>query len=133
MRPRLLLGIVGIIIFTSLLMLNFGNSISSYIGFDQAQNEGSIAHVVGAWDKEMPSGFSMQTKSFSFYMTDEYGATKKVIYSKAKPSNFDEADKIVVIGEMKGEIFYANDMLLKCPSKYNDANAAQFEPAEAGV
>lgn len=133
MRPRLLLGIVGIVIFTSLLMLNFGDSISSYIGFEQAADEGRVAHVVGSWEKDKPASFSMETKSFSFYMKDDYGTTRKVIYAKAKPSNFDEADKIVVIGEMKGEVFYANDMLLKCPSKYNDANAAQFEPAEAGL
>jgi hypothetical protein len=27
---------------------------------------------------------------------------------------------------MQGDTFYANDMLMKCPSKYNEVNPDQF-------
>lgn len=130
MNPRVLIGVIAIVIFTSLLFLNFGNSISTYVGFAQAAGTDKTCHVVGAWDKSQPTEFSMDTKTFSFLMADEHGVSRKVIYSKPKPSNFDEADKIVVIGKMQGETFYASDMLLKCPSKYNDGSEAQFEPAQ---
>jgi two-component system chemotaxis sensor kinase CheA len=49
-----------------------------------------------------------------------------------KPNNFEQADRIVVIGEMQNGIFYANDMLMKCPSKYNDTDEAQFEKVNTG-
>tara|TARA_R110002126_G_scaffold42758_1_gene123037 strand:- start:13420 stop:13809 length:390 start_codon:yes stop_codon:yes gene_type:complete len=126
MKPKLIIGIVAIIGFTSLLMYNFGESISTYTNFEKA-TEMNTAHVAGVWDETQEYGFSMETKIFSFYMKDEAGNTKKVVYSKPKPNNFEQADRLVVIGEMRGDIFYANEMLMKCPSKYNDA--PEFEKA----
>lgn len=130
MKPRLILGTIAITLFTSLLLYNFGNSISTYTDFESATGRTSTSiHVVGQWDKTRPAAFSAESKSFSFHMNDEKGNTRRVIYGQAKPSNFDQADKLVVIGEMRNDIFYARDMLLKCPSKYNDGREAAFEPA----
>ncbi|WP_440998492.1 cytochrome c maturation protein CcmE domain-containing protein [Fodinibius sp. SL11] len=130
MKPKLIIGIIAIVGFTSLLMYNFGNSISTYVNFEQASGmEG--AHVVGKWDDSQDYGFSMETKQFSFYMEDQDGNVRRVIYPKPKPNNFEEADQLVVIGEMQNGVFYANDMLMKCPSKYNNADEAEFERATA--
>ncbi len=126
MKPKLIFGIIAIIGFTSLLMYNFGESISTYTNFEKA-SEMKTAHVAGVLDESKDYGFSMETKIFSFYMKDEDGASKRVVYSKPKPNNFEQADRLVVIGEMRGDTFYANDMLMKCPSKYNDA--PEFEKA----
>jgi cytochrome c-type biogenesis protein CcmE len=129
MKPKLIIGIVAIVGFTSLLMYNFGNSISTYVNFEQASGmEG--AHVVGTWADSKQYGFSMQTKQFTFYMEDEAGNVRRVVYPKPKPNNFEQADRLVVIGEMKNDVFYANDMLMKCPSKYN-TDGSQFEKANA--
>ncbi|TYP94851.1 cytochrome c-type biogenesis protein CcmE [Fodinibius salinus] len=128
MKPKLIIGIVAIVGFTSLLMYNFGNSISTYVNFEQASGmEG--AHVVGTWDDSQQYGFSMESKQFSFYMKDQEGNTRRVVYPKSKPNNFEQAEKLVVIGEMEDGVFYANEMLMKCPSKYNNADAAEFEKA----
>ncbi len=131
MKPKLVIGIIAIIGFTSLLMYNFGESISTYTNFEKA-SEMKSAHVAGVWDDSQDYGFSPETKVFSFFMTDEAGNTKRVVYSKPKPNNFEQADRLVVIGEMRGETFYANDMLMKCPSKYNDTDPSQFTNASAG-
>lgn len=130
MKPKLIIGLVAIVGFTSLLMYNFGNSISTYVNFEQASGmEG--AHVVGTLDKSKEYGFSMKTKQLSFYMKDEAGNVRRVIYPKTKPNNFEEADKLVVIGKMQNGVFYANDMLMKCPSKYNNTDGSQFQNAQA--
>lgn len=130
MKPKVLVGIIAIVGFTSLLMYNFGNSISTYVNFEQASGmEG--AHVVGSWDDTKDYGFSMETKQFSFYLKDETGNIRRVVYPKPKPNNFEQADRIVVIGEMQNGVFYANDMLMKCPSKYNNADESQFKKANA--
>ena len=119
MKPKLIFGIIAIVGFTSLLMYNFGNSISTYVNFEQASDmEG--AHVVGTLDDSKEFGFSMKTKRFSFYMKDRDGNSRRVVYPKPKPNNFEQADRIVVIGKMNDGVFYANDMLMKCPSKYKD-------------
>lgn len=131
MKPKLIIGIVAIIGFTSMVMINFGESISSYTDFESAKGKNS-AHIAGIWDDSKEYGFSAQQKQFSFYMEDEKGIVKKVVYAKPKPNNFEDADQIVVIGKMRGEIFYANDMLIKCPSKYNEGNPEQLTAAKEG-
>ena len=119
MKPKLVIGIVAIVLFTSLLMYNFGNSINTYVNFEEAEGRSS-SHVVGKWDQSGDYGFSRETMQFSFYMKDEDGNSRRVIYSKPKPNNFEQATQLVVIGEMRNNVFYAEEMLMKCPSKYND-------------
>jgi cytochrome c-type biogenesis protein CcmE len=131
MKPKVIIGIVAIVGFTSLLMYNFGNSISTYVNFEQAEGMNG-AHVVGKWDNTKDYGFSMESKRFSFFMEDQDGNVRRVVYPKPKPNNFEQADQLVVIGEMEDGVFYANDMLMKCPSKYNNVDASQFEQAKAG-
>lgn len=128
MKPKVILGIVAIIAFTSLLMYNFGESISTYTDFETAQEMNS-AHVPGTWDSTQEYGFSKETMQFTFHMKDESGVVKKVVYPRPKPNNFEEADRLVVIGEMRDEVFYANEMLMKCPSKYNNADPSEYTKA----
>ncbi|SHF65536.1 cytochrome c-type biogenesis protein CcmE [Fodinibius roseus] len=131
MKPKLIIGIIAIVGFTSLLMYNFGNSISTYVNFEQAADMNN-AHVVGSWDDSEEYGFSMESKQFVFHMKDEAGNVRRVVYPQSKPNNFEQADRLVVIGSMEGDVFYADEMLMKCPSKYNNADEAQFEKANAG-
>ncbi len=129
MKPKVLIGVVAIIGFTSLLFYNFGSSISTYVNFAQAEHMpgDTHIHVVGHWDKSKPARFSSQTKSFIFYLKDLEGNERKVIYSKPKPNNFEEAKSMVVVGQLKNGVFYAETMLLKCPSKYQaDASSLKI-------
>lgn len=133
MKPKVIVGIIAIIGFTSLLFYNFGTSISTYVTFGQAENmSGSDnVHVVGTWDESKPNGFSYDSKTFTFYMKDLSGKEKKVVYSKPEPNNFKEAKRLVVIGRLKNNVFYADQMLMKCPSKYN-ATGANLKKHVAG-
>lgn len=128
MKPKLILGIIAIIAFTSLLMLNFSESISTYTDFDTA-SEMKSAHVPGTWDNTQEYGFSKETMQFTFYMKDESGEVRRVVYPRPKPNNFEEADRLVVIGEMRDNVFYASEMLMKCPSKYNNADPSEYTKA----
>lgn len=128
MKPKVVAGVIAIVGFTSLLMMNFSESISSYASFKEAR-ELKSAHVVGTWVSSKDYGFSLEKKQFTFYMKDKKGNIRKVIYPKPKPSNFEQAVKLVVIGEMYDGVFYAQDMLMKCPSKYNTLEEAEFKPA----
>ena len=53
-------------------------------------------------------------------MKDEAGTEIQVICQKEKPAEFERSEQIVLKGSMKGEAFVAHDILLKCPSKYQD-------------
>ncbi|MEX0771438.1 MAG: cytochrome c maturation protein CcmE [Balneolaceae bacterium] len=129
MKPKLIIGVCAIVLFTSLLMYNFGTSISTYVNFEQAEDRSS-AHVVGVWDDSKEYGFSRESMQFSFHMKDQDGNVRRVVYPRPKPNNFEQATQLVVIGEMRNDVFYANDMLMKCPSKYNEADESKFINAE---
>jgi cytochrome c-type biogenesis protein CcmE len=122
MNIRVIAGIVLIVGFTSLLMWNFGQSIGSYVTFAEADETGSRSYVIGHWQPDKPHGFDTQRMVFSFHMKDEKGDIRRVQYNKAKPNNFEDAESLVVIGKMRNGVFYSDDMLVKCPSKYNDAS-----------
>ena len=71
-------------------------------------------------DKELVYDPQKDPNFFSFMMTDKEGNECKVIYKGAKPQDFERSEQIVIIGKMHGEQFHANDILMKCPSKYNE-------------
>jgi len=53
-------------------------------------------------------------------MTDIKNEEKKVVLHKSKPQDFERSEQIVLIGSAQGDEFHANDILMKCPSKYQD-------------
>ena len=73
-------------------------------------------------NKEKPYQYNPEVNAniFGFYMMDNNGSEKKVLYNGTKPQDFEKSEQIVLIGKMQGNNFHANDILMKCPSKYND-------------
>jgi len=43
---------------------------------------------------------------------------EKVVFDGAKPNNFEIANAVVVKGRYEEGYFHANEILTKCPSKY---------------
>jgi cytochrome c-type biogenesis protein CcmE len=79
-------------------------------------------HVVGKLNKEKEAIYDPHVNAnlFSFYMIDNKGKECKVMLHKTKPQDFERSEQIVLIGKMQGDAFDATDILMKCPSKYND-------------
>lgn len=104
-----------------------------YASFDTAsQNPLKNYEIVGKLDTASAIEYDAQRNSdeFSFYMFDENNIRKKVIVSKPKPQDFEKSVSVVVGGEMKDDVFYANHILLKCPSKYEGQSPAQLQVQE---
>ncbi len=117
--------IVGIIIIAVAIGAIFTtlNNTSTYASFIEAAKEsGSEFHVVGKLDKAKETIYEPKVNAniFSFYMIDNVGEERKVILHKNKPQDFERSEQIVLIGKMQGDEFHASDILMKCPSKYND-------------
>jgi cytochrome c-type biogenesis protein CcmE len=96
---------------------------STYASFSVAESHPSKTyHVVGKLNKDMPQEYDPKVDAdlFSFYLVDNEGKERKVVLHKAKPQDFDKSEQIVVIGKMKQDQFIASDILMKCPSKYNN-------------
>jgi cytochrome c-type biogenesis protein CcmE len=59
-----------------------------------------------------------RTDELVFKLSDDKGETIGVRYKGVKPANFDTASKAVVRGTCYGSELAADQVLLKCPSKY---------------
>lgn len=114
---------IGIIVTTA-------GDASTYVTFGDAYkmastgNDNSI-HVVGELTKDSAGHVvgieeGADKVSFSFMMIDQNGKVQKVDYSQPMPPDFTRSEKVVVVGRYSGEIFKAEKILLKCPSKYQE-------------
>ncbi len=122
MKKVHIIGIVIIAVAIGAILTTLNNT-STYASFSEAEKSpDNEFHVVGKFDKEKESVYDPQVNAnvFSFYMIDNKGTERKVILNKNKPQDFERSEQIVLIGKMKGEEFVASDILMKCPSKYND-------------
>ncbi|TDI70550.1 MAG: cytochrome c maturation protein CcmE [Bacteroidetes bacterium] len=128
MRPKTIIGIVLIVVFTGFLLMNFGQQVGGYMNFSQAMESGSRAHVVGDWVEERAFEYDPQANVFSFHMQDDQGTIRKIRYNHPKPPNFEDAEKIVVEGRVENEIFVADKILIKCPSKYQGVKGLDLVP-----
>ena len=53
-------------------------------------------------------------------MIDDNGDLREVHLLLPKPQDFELSEQIVLTGEMDGERFVADEILMKCPSKYKN-------------
>ncbi|HEX7412204.1 MAG TPA: cytochrome c maturation protein CcmE [Bacteroidales bacterium] len=96
---------------------------STYTNFKEAgRYPGKEFHIIGKLIKDKPIVYDSKVNAnqFSFFMRDDKGIEKQVIYRGSKPQDFEKSEQVVVMGTMEGETFSAKSLLLKCPSKYNN-------------
>jgi cytochrome c-type biogenesis protein CcmE len=101
---------------------------SSYANFAEAfENDSREYHVVGTLDKTHGVVYDpMANPNLTiFHLKDESGVSKKVKLFKSKPQDFEKSETIVIIGEAEGDEFHANEILMKCPSKYESDTKVQ--------
>lgn len=105
---------------------------STYADFGTAFNSpDSEFHVVGKLSRDKETVYDPHTNPdlFEFYMTDMKGLERKVVLHRSKPQDFERSEQIVLIGHAEGEVFHANDILMKCPSKYTDGEVRTVSEA----
>ena len=121
MKKSAIIGLITIAICVGFLV-SLNADTNTYSNFSQAASSNREEHVMGHWDKTQPTYYDAQKDAnhFAFFMTDEKGLVKKVVYNGTKPQDFERSEKLVLIGQMDNEVFYASKILMKCPSKYNN-------------
>ena len=131
MRNSTGISIVFISIIVIIIISTFGDA-STYVTFSKAKDvyeSGSLTkfHVVGKLNKDEDNNIQGLMKSddkmsFTFQMIDEDGMKEKVFYGEPMPPDFLLSEQVVVIGGYENNTFVADDILLKCPSKYTEEN-----------
>lgn len=124
MKKTHILGIIVIAIAIGVI-LSMVTDAATYADFKTAEKAaGEQFQVVGELNKDKLIAYSPQTNAnqFSFFMIDQSGTEKKVVFNGAKPQDFERSEQVVITGSFNGEDFHADKILMKCPSKYQDGS-----------
>jgi len=128
MKKIHIIAILIIAVAFAVIMTSLSNN-STYASFKEADAHPTRTyHVVGKLDKNKPFLYDahLNANLFTFYLIDREGTEHKVMLEKPKPDDFEHSEQIVVIGTANGnDEFKAKDLLMKCPSKYNDGKPTE--------
>jgi cytochrome c-type biogenesis protein CcmE len=113
----LIMIVAAIVIITSAT-----KDVSTYGDFSTATESGDRLKIVGKLAKDKPMVYDAENtpNEFQFYLVDDKGAQRKVLLKKPKPQDFERSEQIVLTGKMSGDAFVADEILMKCPSKYKN-------------
>ena len=110
-------GVVAIIAFVAFGAGAFKSNLTPYVSFQQARATSDAVQVAGKLVRGSDS-FDAASSSLTFSIQDEHGDVMRVAYKGLKPGNFNEATQVVAIGRYHRGILEAEQLLVKCPSKY---------------
>ncbi len=129
MKKTHIIGILVIAAAIFIVIITAGDA-SSYVTFEEAKEmalngNNKKIHVVGQLTKDDQGQItgikpSEDKLAFSFQMVDGNNEIHQVFYNEPMPPDFQKSEQVVVIGSFKNELFVADEILLKCPSKYQE-------------
>jgi len=119
MKKSYIIGAAVIVAALVLAISSFRSSLISYVSIAEARTSNRSVQVAGALI-EGSVRYDLETNYLYFALKDEAGDTLTIKYNKPKPANMEGAPKIVAIGRFnpQEQLFEANEILVKCPSKY---------------
>ncbi|UBM60126.1 cytochrome c maturation protein CcmE [Marinilongibacter aquaticus] len=133
MKKSHIIALVVIAVAVAMIISTVGNA-STYSDFGEAisraqEGNKTAVHVVGELKKDGGGNIvgmvyepSIDPNRFEFMMVDSLQKESKVVLNKPKPQDLEKSEKVVVVGSMNLDknCFEAEQILLKCPSKYNN-------------
>ncbi|MEZ4824754.1 MAG: cytochrome c maturation protein CcmE [Bacteroidia bacterium] len=127
MKPSRIIILIALAVFVVALGINFSETASIYTDFETARNSKKEVHIVGSWVDREKSAYDTEKDIFTFFMQDTLNQVAKVLYYDPKPINFEQAEKVVVIGAYGEDAFVADKIVMKCPSKYEPTDITSGE------
>ena len=122
MKKTHILALLVVMIALGVILATLMNN-ATYAHFSEAAQSPNQKYTVAGnleLEKEINYNPLENPNLFTFFMKDKQGKEMLVILNQAKPYDFERAEGLVVTGKVKGDIFYATEVLMKCPSKYNE-------------
>lgn len=102
------------------ILLSAVGDVTTYSSFEHARNSSQRVKIAGQLIKNKPMIYDPEVNEniFSFYLDDGAGGKEKVLLTQPKPQDFEMSEQIVVTGSYQKSEFVADEILMKCPSKY---------------
>jgi cytochrome c-type biogenesis protein CcmE len=110
-------GAVLVVAFLAYGTTSFKSNLTPYVSFAEAASSARKVQVAGGL-VENSTEYLDESQELRFTIVEEDGDTLVVHYDGIKPGNFEEAVQIVAVGSYGDGVFHAEQLLVKCPSKY---------------
>ena len=117
MNPKVMVAVGLFVAAAAIGVSSFRQSVTPYISFREARRSSGMVQVNGVLaDKNYV--LKRDEQFLEFKLKDSQAEVMPVVYRGVIPGNFDQATSIVAIGRYRGDHFEAEQLLVKCPSKY---------------
>jgi cytochrome c-type biogenesis protein CcmE len=119
-RQRRLWYVVGgvlVVAFLAYGATSFRTYLTPYVSFAEATRTSGTVQVAGALVAGSPE-YLEQEQVLRFGLAETGGQTLTVVYKGVRPANFEDATQVVAVGSYREGAFHAEQLLVKCPSKY---------------
>ena len=132
MNVRIIIGLVVIAVLVIWGATAFFETTIQYVSLEQAMTSERTVQVLGKidFDRTVYNADSSRLELTVYDDTAEnpVGArTLKAVYYGVVPGNFDQATSVVLKGKPDDSgVFVAEQMLVKCPSKYQGQSAQEY-------
>ncbi len=110
-------GGVLVVAFLAYGTTSFKSNLTPYVSFEEAIQSERKVQIAGGLVEDSTE-YVDESEELRFTMVEEDGDTLTVLYKGVKPGNFEEAIQIVAVGNYGEGVFHAEQLLVKCPSKY---------------
>jgi cytochrome c-type biogenesis protein CcmE len=110
-------GGVLIVAFLAFGATSFKSNLTPYVSIEEAMRRPAKVQVKGSLVPDSTE-YVETSQQLRFGLSDDRGNTMPVLYAGTKPGNFEEATEIVAVGSYRDGAFHADQLLVKCPSKY---------------
>jgi len=120
-KAKYIVGLVIIAAFVVWGLTSFMSTTVRYVSIADVSHSRGAVQVMGKIDF---AGLKYDTQNSRLVFeiidpTDNSGNKRlKIIYSGVVPGNFDQATSVVAKGRYQDSVFVADQLLVKCPSKY---------------
>jgi cytochrome c-type biogenesis protein CcmE len=131
-RAKYIIGGVIIVLFLIWGTSAFLKTTIQYVSIDEARRAARTVQVLGRIDFDAVN-YNAADSRLEFAVYDAKAENKetaermKVVYYGVVPGNFDQATSVVLKGKSEGDTFVAEQMLVKCPSKYQGEGGEEYQ------
>lgn len=135
MKAKYIIGGIVIVLFMVWGASAFLQTTIQYVSIDEAAAATRTVQVMGKIDFDKVH-YNTDDSRLEFALYDAEAADKAtaktidVVYYGVVPGNFDQATSVVVKGKVDGDHFVAEQMLVKCPSKYQGEGGDDYQNIE---
>ena len=126
MKVRYIIALAIIIGFVIYGAVSLKTSLTPYVSFAEAKSSPQTVQVMGELEKSA-TRYDTTAGLLYFTLKDKHGNFLEVSYKGIKPGNFDQATQVVAIGDYKEKVFQADQLLVKCPSKYQGEEVQSYK------